>query len=141
MKRFVHIAVLLLILPITWTASTPTLASSKADFDITALFKSNCAPCHGLSGKGGGPVATALRKQPPPLTTIAKRRGGIFPRDHVYRIIDGRQQIKAHGSRTMPIWGTYFGERYKGGSKEAREISIKFMIEGLVKYIESIQVK
>ena len=39
-------------------------------------YNSYCAICHGPQAKGNGPAATALKKVPPDLTTIAKRNGG-----------------------------------------------------------------
>ena len=47
-----------------------------------------CAPCHGRSGKGDGPVASALRTHPADLTTLAERNGGAFPRERVYAYVD-----------------------------------------------------
>ena len=69
-------------------------------------FESKCAACHGLSGKGDGPQSTVTR--PADLTVLAKNNGGVFPTRRVYEIIDGRQDVAAHGPRTMPIWGRYF---------------------------------
>jgi mono/diheme cytochrome c family protein len=42
-------------------------------------YKEYCAACHGLDGRGHGPAAWSLRKQPANLTTIAKRHGRKFP--------------------------------------------------------------
>jgi hypothetical protein len=39
---------------------------------------------------------------------IAKKNGGVFPIDVVYRIIDGRGTLRAHGSYEMPVWGSVF---------------------------------
>ncbi len=68
-------------------------------------YLSSCAACHGNDGKGGGPVASQLKVAAPNLTQLAKKNGGVFPLYSVYEKIDGRQEVKAHGSRDMPIWG------------------------------------
>lgn len=68
-------------------------------------YESSCASCHGLSGKGDGPLARALVSQPSDLTTLAKRNGGVFPAQRVHEIIDGRKEVEAHGTREMPVWG------------------------------------
>ncbi len=68
-------------------------------------YESNCASCHGLIGKGDGPLAESFRTKAPDLTTIAKRNNGVFPAQRVYEIIDGRQEVEAHGPRAMPVWG------------------------------------
>jgi mono/diheme cytochrome c family protein len=53
----------------------PLLIPSMAGGD---LFRFYCASCHGREGKGDGPVASALNRRPPDLTTIARRNGGRF---------------------------------------------------------------
>jgi mono/diheme cytochrome c family protein len=70
-------------------------------------FESSCAICHGLNGKGGGSLLPDLQISAPGLTTLSKSNGGVFPAAHLFDIIDGRADIKAHGARDMPIWGQY----------------------------------
>ena len=87
--------------------ATPALGADK--FDIGKIeFERSCATCHGLDGKGKGPVAQALQLSVPDVTTLTKRNGGVFPTSHVYDVIDGREEVRAHGTRDMPIWGTHF---------------------------------
>lgn len=76
-------------------------------------FKENCASCHGVSGKGDGPVHSFLVKPPTDLTTIAQRHGGAFPLELMWEVIDGRwsAEVGPHGSREMPVWGTEFKAR------------------------------
>ena len=71
-------------------------------------YVQSCAACHGVDGKGGGPVAEVLETKPPDLTTIRKRLGGEFPASWVYRFIDGRTEVAAHGRRDMPVWGSRY---------------------------------
>jgi mono/diheme cytochrome c family protein len=68
-------------------------------------YDTHCAACHGSSGAGGGPYAGVLSKTIPNLTTLSKMNGGVFPFTRVYEMIDGRQEVAAHGPRDMPIWG------------------------------------
>ncbi len=44
-------------------AACLNVAAASAD-DGKAVYQQNCAPCHGVSGKGDGPAARALK--PPP---------------------------------------------------------------------------
>ncbi len=99
-------------------------------------FETHCAVCHGLGGKGDGPVAQYLTAKPADLTQISKRSEGQFPFWRVYRIIDGREPAKLHGTREMPIWGDRFW-------KEAAEVDYRVQgrIFELVHYLESIQEK
>ena len=69
-------------------------------------YQSSCASCHGVDGKGNGPVADALKRKPADLTMIAKANNGVFPFGRIYEIIDGRlEEVISHGARDMPVWG------------------------------------
>ena len=62
-----------------------------------------CASCHGVTGHGDGPVAEFLALIPIDLTKLARNNGGVFPDARITEIIDGRQQVRTHGSRDMPV--------------------------------------
>lgn len=122
--------------------STQTTARQPPDFVIRSLagrdlFEFYCASCHGRDGKGGGHVASALKKPPPDLTLLAQRNGGNFPAARVGDAIRGRNQasIRAHGSSEMPVWGPIFK-----GLDNRNEVNEE-RINNLVKYIESIQAR
>jgi len=97
------------------------------------LFRSYCASCHGISGKGTGPAAPALKVQVPDLTLLARDNGGRFPAAYVREVIVGDKTLVAHGSREMPVWGPVFHQI------EADVDRGNVRIENLVKYLESIQ--
>lgn len=73
-------------------------------------YLSNCASCHGVSGKGDGAMRQHLVTAPSDLTTLKKRNGGVFPSNRIYETIDGRTSVAIgpHGAREMPIWGNVF---------------------------------
>jgi len=101
------------------------------------LFKSYCASCHGVVARGGGPVAPALNSPPSDLSRIAARSGGVFPESSVAKVIDGRFDLPAHGSREMPVWGTRLAEEipsFATGDEVARG-----RIASLVEYLKSLQ--
>jgi mono/diheme cytochrome c family protein len=99
------------------------------------LFHFYCASCHGVDGKGAGPVAPALNTRIPDLTTISKRNGGLFPAKRIERIIAGDELVIAHGSREMPIWGPIFHQIERDRDYgNVRLLSV-------TKYVESIQQK
>ena len=92
--------------------------------------------CHGREGKGDGPVASALNRRPPDLTTIARRNGGRFPTDRVERFVTGdREPTLAHGSADMPVWGPIFQ------ALDPQDRMNRIRIENVVAFIESIQAK
>jgi mono/diheme cytochrome c family protein len=70
-----------------------------------AEYRSNCAACHGIDGKGNGPVSKELKTHPTDLTVLAKKNNGVFPINALSKVIDGRESIGSHGTRDMPIWG------------------------------------
>lgn len=85
-------------------------ADAAKDFG-KAQYESNCAVCHGPAGKGDGPFKPFLTVSPTDLTTLAARNGGVFPMDRVYQVIDGREVVRGHGTRDMPIWGREYSMR------------------------------
>jgi mono/diheme cytochrome c family protein len=52
-------------------------------------FAAYCAACHGMGGKGDGPMAATLPKRPADLTTLSARNGGTFPTTRVMAKIWG----------------------------------------------------
>jgi len=103
-------------------------------------YRENCAACHGLEGRGDGPVATYLKVKTPDLTQLSRKRGGKFPVQELFRAIDGRQTKGVHGDRAMPIWG----DRYKvKATKEfggyGSETAVRDRIVKLVEYLRTIQ--
>jgi mono/diheme cytochrome c family protein len=99
------------------------------------LFRTYCASCHGLTGAGDGPVASSMRRKPANLQQIAKRNGGEYPSELVYRVIDGRQPVRGHGGPDMPVWGDAFARTTDATDEE----SVKRKIDALVAYLKSIQ--
>ena len=79
-------------------------------------FRNHCAACHGLTGRGDGPIGPLLKTPAPNLALIADRNGGKFPFQQVYDTIDGSNVLAAHGNRDMPLWG----DRY---SKDAKPVT------------------
>jgi mono/diheme cytochrome c family protein len=104
-------------------------------------YDSHCAVCHGLNGAGEGPYSSFLSKTIPSLTTLSKRNGGVFPFDRVYETIDGRQELQAHGTRDMPIWGKDFSAMSIRGPYYNDEELAHAKILALTEYIYRLQAK
>lgn len=121
----------------------PALAAGQPQegIDGAGLYRQHCASCHGSGGWGDGPIADRLRNAPPALATLARRHAGTFPTDYVYRIVDGREERRAHGGRDMPVWGSFYGTqvRWQGGGADT-ESAIQQRILALIAHLESIQV-
>lgn len=125
-----------LLLAVTLATTQPTLAGDDKGYvkNGEKLFNQYCISCHGIDGKGDGPVSLSLKIPPADLTVIQKK-GEKFPFDRISTAIDGEhtdRSITAHGTSKMPVWGTVF-RRTSGLQKEN-------YVYSLTKYIESIQV-
>ncbi len=103
----------------------------------STLFRTNCVPCHGVDGKGEGPVADQLRFVPDDLTGIARRNRGKFPADKIHRMIDGRTDVKGHGVTDKPVWGDAFKKPEGNYSDKKAQEKITCLVES----IESIQTR
>jgi mono/diheme cytochrome c family protein len=110
-------------------------------------FNQSCASCHGLSGRGDGPVAKSLAKAPADLTKLSQKNGGVFPVSRLYDIIDGRSQVLAHGPREMPVWGDIYAREMQKRwptdvlSKELIQLKARVRILMLIEYISTMQEK
>lgn len=79
-----------------------------------SIYKAYCASCHGQEGTGGGPAAEALRMRPADLTKLKQRSKGEFPVYRLKKMLDGSEELRAHGSKRMSVWGPGLGpERAK----------------------------
>lgn len=134
------------ILLLTTTLSLNTMAfAQKAKPDLgKAEFELHCAVCHGMDAKGNGFLGASLKVVPPDLTVLAKNHGGVFPAERISSVIDGREQVAAHGPRDMPVWGARYAinaaEHYFDTPYD-QEAYIRAHILLLVDYLGRIQQK
>jgi mono/diheme cytochrome c family protein len=113
----------------------PVSAQSTSPASGKEMFRAYCASCHGPDGKGNGPAAPALRKQPTDLTLLAKEKGGKFPAMAVMSSIkDGTPS--GHGSKDMPVWGPILSSV----SSDSPAV-VDQRVSNLVGYIQSLQAK
>ena len=101
-------------------------------------FQNYCAVCHGVDGKGRGIMSKFLTVQPADLTQITRKNSGTFSFWQVYRIIDGREDVRGHGTRDMPIWGDRFRAQ-SGGNDAGSRAQAAGRLLGLVFYLQHIQ--
>lgn len=103
------------------------------------LFQIHCATCHGLQGRGDGPLADDLKVEPADLTTLTELDDAgdpAFPTQRLEDIIDGRENPRGHGSREMPIWGLSFQELGRAADQEE---PVRRKIDDLLEYLRTIQ--
>jgi len=100
------------------------------------MFADYCAPCHGLSAKGDGPAASALKTPPADLTQLTKKNNGKFPMDHVMNVLRQGSPSASHGNTDMPVWGPLFRSLDPSHTVIADQ-----RIRNLSVYVESLQAK
>ncbi len=128
----------------TFSAPSHTVAFAQGTDVGAGEFQAWCSRCHGLDGKGDGPIAKELETRPPDLTQLSANNGGTFPAERVQSSIDGRTMDAGHGSRQMPVWGNWFSFDVTAGgllktdeAKTQEEISER--IGRITAYLKSIQ--
>lgn len=120
-------------------------AQAQAPIDLGKLeFGDNCAACHGMDGKGNGPLGGLLQKSPPDLSQLAKKNGGVLPVNRMYAVIEGTAAVPSHGTRDMPVWGREYrieeAQRLREarGHYESAEV-VRARILTLIEYISRLQ--
>jgi len=106
-------------------------------FNGKVTFKTFCMNCHGVEGRGDGPLAETLRVPPTDLTRLAADNSGIYPAERVRTSIDGNREIRGHGSREMPVWGDAF--LWPEEDTPERRAHVERKIGELVEYLRTIQ--
>ena len=101
------------------------------------LYMGYCASCHGPTGEGDGPLAGQVVTTMQSLRTIQKRNQGVFPRDELRAIVDGRTLRAAHGTKDMPVWGWQFYQAEAHEQEPERYVAAR--IDALLDFLESIQ--
>jgi mono/diheme cytochrome c family protein len=100
------------------------------------MYASYCAPCHGLDGRGNGPVSQALRRPPMDLTVLARNNHGKFPDAHIVSVLQNGVDMPSHGSAEMPVWGPILGKMNQTNPQDRL-----LRISNLSRYLETMQVK
>ena len=100
------------------------------------MYSSYCAPCHGVDGRGQGPVATALRTPPMDLTVLSRNIHGKFPDTHIVSVLQSGVEIPSHGSAEMPVWGPILAKMNQANPQDRL-----LRISNLSRYLETMQVK
>ncbi len=119
--------------------SPPQSTAAEPDSPGKMAYARYCSSCHGVGGKGDGPLAGMLATKPTDLTQIAKNAGGDYPMMKVAQSIDGTTPIRGHGDIDMPVWGERF--RAEATAPLTRHAEARGKVLLIAEYIRSIQVK
>ena len=126
----------LLALAAVLSAATPAKSAAGDVAEGHRYFIQYCASCHGQDGLGDGPVAKSLSMTPANLRKLGDKYGMPLPAHRIAELIDGRDTIRAHGTRDMPVWGERL---YEVGEGEKGETGIGKVIAKIIAYLDTIQ--
>ena len=133
----------LLVLVITSLIMCSYASADEMDTAISSgkqEFIDSCSLCHGEDAKGQGIFSEMLIIPTADLTQLRSNNNGYFPYKSVYSIIDGRDNVKQHGPRYMPIWGNRFNTTtWADVNEEYSQTLVRGKIFELLLYLESIQ--
>jgi mono/diheme cytochrome c family protein len=101
------------------------------------LFFKYCASCHGVEGKGNGPVSRDLAVKVPDLTLLKSKNKGMYPTDRVMSSIDGSRIVRAHGDRKMPVWGEVFRREHE--KDKYTELTSLLKAKLIAEYVATLQ--
>ncbi|HYA34358.1 MAG TPA: cytochrome c [Candidatus Binataceae bacterium] len=121
-------------------ASLIFLATTALADDVSegrGLYMQYCAACHGEKGDGHGPVAKSLKESPGDLRRLGDRYGTPLPASQIARFIDGRDDVTAHGSREMPVWGERFEDIWT--AKDSSQGNMHQRVMKIIAYLQTIQ--
>lgn len=117
-----------------------TAAETVKVFKGKVTFRIYCSNCHGETGHGDGNLAELLSVRPADLTAIARNNGGTFPTELIIKLVDGRETVKGHGLKEMPVWGDAFQKSLQPTwTDETDDERARRKIEEVVAFVESIQ--
>ncbi|MGI9372849.1 MAG: c-type cytochrome [Hyphomicrobiales bacterium] len=129
--------------------SNPSQITSNADLSHEQRvqlgemdYRTYCAPCHGVTGIGDGPVASELTRPTANLTKLSTDDQLSF--DEIKMIVDGRNMPRAHGTSEMPVWGVWFSAAANAAGLLQDDITtteavVNARIERLVDYLNTLQ--
>jgi mono/diheme cytochrome c family protein len=104
--------------------------------DGKQMFTSYCAPCHGVDGRGHGPVASSLKVSPADLSILSATNQGKFPEMHLVSVLRFGLEKPAHGTAAMPVWGPILSNVNHSSSMERDQRT-----SNLVRYLRTLQVR
>lgn len=98
-----------------------------------ALYRRDCAACHGLAGRGDGPAAEAMTPRPTDLTT------STLSLSELMKVIDGRRTVRAHGTAAMPVWGEAYEDEITDPKRQTRQ-GLR-QVQAVAEYVQALRAK
>ena len=89
------------------------------------------------AGRGDGPVSRDLKVKVFDLTLLRSKNKGAYPLDRVMSSIDGSRVVRAHGTRTMPVWGEVFRQEHE--KEKYTELTSLLKAKLIAEYVGTLQ--
>ncbi len=125
---------------IATAAQEDTASQTVRIFKGKVTYRIYCSNCHGETGHGDGNLAELLSVRPSDLTAISRNNGGKFPTELITQLVDGRETVKGHGLKEMPVWGDAFQKSLQPSwTDETDDERAQRKILEVVAFVESIQ--
>ena len=102
------------------------------------FYAANCVACHGMSGRGDGPLTADLNTAPTDLTLLARKNGGALPRARALSYIYGHPEQRPL-ARDMPQFGGAMANDTVPVEIDGILTPTPRDLAGLLIYLESIQ--
>lgn len=131
--RAIAVVVMALAGALSPAAAAETGADDAALAAGKATYQRYCALCHGLDGRGAGPLSDALKAKPADLTTLSRREGGKFPAGRFAETV-WTGNLPGHGKSAMLEWSRVFGA-------DQNQLEATATILDLTIYVETLQAK
>lgn len=104
-----------------------------------AIYKENCAMCHGADARGSGEIAAGMTPAPSDLTVLARSNGGRFPVARVLSQVDGYLKGDSPGD-DMPEFGALLeGDLVPVETDDGVMTPTPRPLAALLAYLETVQ--
>jgi mono/diheme cytochrome c family protein len=100
------------------------------------MYANYCTPCHGMDGRGHGPIAPALKTPPADLTALSRNHRGKFPDTHIVAVLENGAELGPRRAAEMPVWGPILGKMNQTTPQDRL-----LRICNLSRYLDTIQSK
>ena len=101
------------------------------------MYDQLCAVCHGVTGKGDGPAASALSNPAPDLTQFGAGSGSQY-HAQLESVISGLNRDVHKDIVGMPLWFTEFQYVRRDKFGHPRSMYANLKIHSLAEYVEEL---
>ena len=126
-RSLIAVALVALLVPVVSITAQRQQTPSLILESVTGRdsFEFYCASCDGMTGRGDGPMVSALTARPTDLATLALKNNGAFPADRV--ISRGREELQRFPRTHSPMPAISGGSRLSSSGRRGQRRPIALM--------------